>query len=986
MKAKDTINSNSYWNVRFAENWEPCQGPAQSRFFARLAIENLPRWLIDQLKRKPLSFCDWGCAQGDGTDVWASYVDSDRITGVDFSAIAVEQAAQRYPAIRFLNQNWLEAQQDELPVFDVVFSSNTLEHFHRPYAVLKTLCSRATKALVLALPYREIDRHHEHFFTFLPDNIPTVIGGGFRLVWSRVADCRQLDKSFWDGDQIVLVYAETSWLDSLGLTLQDFCIEQSGSAAEIASLNQALAERDGQIASLNQAVAERDGQIASLHQAVKESEELLFAARLYKEDKEIYIAMLKNELEATNSRICQKKFRLLSRLKRLPHYVNRSLAVLRSRGFAGFLHAVASKLMHRAAAVNNNYVQPPMASAFAPIDATSNHLSRFSGQPHLGSTLVIVTGVPFDDVGGGQRAAQIARCALKTGRSVIYLYIYKKFDFELNQYVESDVALHGLIHKFIETTSPAEVLSLVSEDATLLIELPHKEALPYLHLFNARGMRTVFELIDDWESSLGGDWFDSDVYRRFVSEASVVVGTAKILVRKLCDLGRDDAVYLPNAANEYIFDKYKIYSRPADLPTNVNRIALYFGSLYGEWFAWDYLQEAAAMNADIAFVLIGDKPNSERLPVLPPNVYFLGAKRIEELPAYLVHSNLCLLPFLPGKISDAVSPIKVFEYLFSGRPVVATKLPEIISYPGVLVANSPKEFSVLCKEADFTEESNKENDRFIFNNSWFSRLDKLSALGEKTLFKNSVSVIVLIHNNKSIIGRCLESLLLHCAPYIKEVIVVDNASVDGGAEFVEASFSTVRVVKNTANGCSSGRNLGVRMASAKFLAFFDSDQWFTSSSCFEEALTILSRDANVGAVGWAGGWFEAGRDDLGGMIADYCPNRAMNDAAIQRGYRADIGYLGTGGFFMPRSVFDATEGFDVAYDPTCFEDTDMSFQIKKLGLDVCYRDLTGIRHQPHQTTMASSGSGTYAKLFKRNANYFKKKWSAYPHFFVDYNQ
>ncbi len=270
MKAKDTINSNSYWNARFAENWEPCQGPAQSRFFARLAIENLPRWLIDQLQREPMTLCDWGCAQGDGTDVWASYVDSDRITGVDFSAIAVEQAAQRYPAIRFLNQNWLEAQQDELPVFDVVFSSNTLEHFHRPYAVLKTLCRRATKALVLALPYREIDRHHEHFFTFLPDNIPTVIGGGFRLVWSRVVDCRQLHKTFWDGDQIVLVYAETSWLDSLGLTLQDFCIEQSGSAAEIASLNQAVAERDGQIVSLNQAVAERDGQISSLNQAVAE--------------------------------------------------------------------------------------------------------------------------------------------------------------------------------------------------------------------------------------------------------------------------------------------------------------------------------------------------------------------------------------------------------------------------------------------------------------------------------------------------------------------------------------------------------------------------------------------------------------------------------------------------------------------------------------------------------------------------------------------
>ena len=296
MKAKDTINSNSYWNARFAENWEPCQGPAQSRFFARLAIENLPRWLIDQLQREPMTLCDWGCAQGDGTDVWASYVDSDRITGVDFSAIAVEQAAQRYPAIRFLNQNWLEAQQDELPVFDVVFSSNTLEHFHRPYAVLKTLCSRATKALVLALPYRELDRHHEHFYTFLPDNIPTAINGGFKLVWSRVVDCRQISNTLWGGDQIVLVYANSDWTDALRLTLRDFGIEQSDFAAKIVSLNQAVAERDGQIANLNQAVTERDGQIDSLNEAVTEREVRINSLNQAVVERDGKISKLNNEV------------------------------------------------------------------------------------------------------------------------------------------------------------------------------------------------------------------------------------------------------------------------------------------------------------------------------------------------------------------------------------------------------------------------------------------------------------------------------------------------------------------------------------------------------------------------------------------------------------------------------------------------------------------------------------------------------------------
>jgi SAM-dependent methyltransferase len=244
MQKKHIINSDGYWNSRFAEDWESAQGPEQSRFFASLAIQNLPHWFIDQLQRQPLTLCDWGCTQGDGTEVWANYVDSKRITGVDFASLAIEQARQRYTSIRFLNEDWLTVEPDKQSVFDVVFSSNTLEHFHEPYAVLKSLSSRATKALVLALPYRELERNKEHFYTFLPENIPSIMDGGFSLIWSRVIDCRQLPNTLWGGDQIVLIYANSFWVDSLGLTLMDLGIEQGDSRTANMNLNQTLVERD----------------------------------------------------------------------------------------------------------------------------------------------------------------------------------------------------------------------------------------------------------------------------------------------------------------------------------------------------------------------------------------------------------------------------------------------------------------------------------------------------------------------------------------------------------------------------------------------------------------------------------------------------------------------------------------------------------------------------------------------------------------------
>ena len=264
------INSDPYWNERFARDWVECGGPRQSVFFAQLAIGNLPSWLLDQIKRHGLTLVDWGCAQGDGTDVWAGWVRPGRLFGVDFSDVAIDQASNRYPAIAFECANWLLPGAHDDRKYDIVFSSNTLEHFANPYAVLEEISTKADKAIVLALPYQELNRIAEHFYSFFPDNIPLALGNGFRLAWSRVVNCRAIPSTLWSGDQIILVYASPRWAESLNLLLSDCQIQQIDSHSQIADLNQAVAERDGQIASLNQAVAERDGQINGLTRALVE--------------------------------------------------------------------------------------------------------------------------------------------------------------------------------------------------------------------------------------------------------------------------------------------------------------------------------------------------------------------------------------------------------------------------------------------------------------------------------------------------------------------------------------------------------------------------------------------------------------------------------------------------------------------------------------------------------------------------------------------
>lgn len=826
-------------------------------------------------------------------------------------------------------------------------------------------------------------------------------GLAHQLWVNRDAQIAILNQGVYDRDgQITILNQSVYDRDQKIISLNQAVYDRDG---QVANLNQAVHDRDGQIANLNQAVHDRDGQIASLNQLahghegrianldseivkltqtiIERNQEIVARdsqiqqAEQYKIDKEIYIANLLLDIHMRDHGLTGLPWKLKQRINYLAYNLNRAKQLLASGGFLALAEGLILLLKKRRNRASNNFILPA-----AP--ANTSTITPNSPSPLLADELVVITGVPFDDIGGGQRGAQLARCALKTGRKVVYIYVYPKFDFDLNRHVESNLAIPNLTHLAIDALTPSGLLDLISSSATMLIEFPHLKILPFLDMAKRRNIKTVFELIDDWETSLGGDWFDLNIYHQFVAQTDIVVGTAKLLVQRLVDLKRADAWYLPNAANEYIFDKYKSYARPTDLPTNNKKTALYFGSLYGEWFGWEYIITAAKQNKHLDIILIGDNPNKTGLP---KNIYCLGAKNIEELPAYLMHTDIALLPFIPGQISDAVSPIKVFEYLFAGKPVVSTRLPEIADYPGIFIADSPKQFAELCKLATSTEAAaSYQNDLFIAQHSWFQRLDKIVDKTSSGKFKGTVSAVILIHNNKPIIGRNLETLIAHGRYYLKEIIVVDNASIDGGGEFVEATFPEVIVLKNPVNGCSSGRNLGVSKATGDYLAFFDSDQWFTSAAFFEEALTILERDASVGVVGWAAGWFDKNRTDLGGQIADYCPNRAMNDVAIIRGYRSDIGYLGTGGFFLPKLVFDATDGFDVFYDPTCFEDTDLSFQIKKLGFKIAYRDLTGIRHQPHQTTGASTQSDTYTKLFQRNAEYFKQKWADYPEFFIDY--
>ena len=169
------------------------------------------------------------------------------------------------------------------------------------------------------------------------------------------------------------------------------------------------------------------------------------------------------------------------------------------------------------------------------------------------------------------------------------------------------------------------------------------------------------------------------------------------------------------------------------------------------------------------------------------------------------------------------------------------------------------------------------------------------------------------------------------------------------------------------NGCSSGRNIGIKNSTKKYIIFLDSDQWVLNDNWLDNYIEIFKNNKNVGAIGWTGGWFNNkgySFHTVNNFKYNYMPPASL--------FRSDIGYLGTGGMMTTKKLLNEVGNFDEEYDPTCYEDTDISLKIRNANKEILYCPYLGVGHKPHQTT--NSGSKEHSKLIYEKGTYFVNKW------------
>src|SRR5207244_13576978 len=89
----------------------------------------------------------------------------------------------------------------------------------------------------------------------------------------------------------------------------------------------------------------------------------------------------------------------------------------------------------------------------------------------------------------------------------------------------------------------------------------------------------------------------------------------------------------------------------------------------------------ARARPESSVVLIGSTVGADLSPLEGvANVHLLGEQPYAALPGYLHAFDVCLIPFKQTPLTNATNPVKLFEYLTAGKPIVATDLAEIRQY------------------------------------------------------------------------------------------------------------------------------------------------------------------------------------------------------------------------------------------------------------------------------------------------------------------
>ena len=180
---------------------------------------------------------------------------------------------------------------------------------------------------------------------------------------------------------------------------------------------------------------------------------------------------------------------------------------------------------------------------------------------------------------------------------------------------------------------------------------------------------------------------------------------------------------------------------PADVANLQKPILGYFG-VVDERLDYDLIAKLADSHSDWSIVMVGPvvKVDPAQLPKRA-NIHWLGRREYAQLPNYTKAFDVCMMPFALNEATEYINPTKALEYMATGRPIVSTAVPDVVSNfsEAVNVATSSDCFVEMCDRALINpdDESIERGLKMADNNQWEAIVAKLEGHIEDVLKKKA---------------------------------------------------------------------------------------------------------------------------------------------------------------------------------------------------------------------------------------------------------
>ena len=198
------INSKSWWEEYHSKYWDANHGSSQTAHFMERLLEGLSPAELAFLKSGNLDILDWGCAFGEGVVCLARAFSGCSVAGLDYSEQAIEVARSRYPRLEFIQNS-----EGSIPrAFDVIVTSNCLEHFAGPLAIIANHLQSCRDLYIALVPYREEPLCEFHAVRFDDETFPERLGDFERIHFRLI----ETEARYWPGLQLLVVYASPRYL------------------------------------------------------------------------------------------------------------------------------------------------------------------------------------------------------------------------------------------------------------------------------------------------------------------------------------------------------------------------------------------------------------------------------------------------------------------------------------------------------------------------------------------------------------------------------------------------------------------------------------------------------------------------------------------------------------------------------------------------------------------------------------------------------